>query len=112
MKLCFHQGSGPQAKSRTMSISAEFGPLKRMMPIPVAMPILDALSVTLPANLGNVSQKYNPFAGVDQVCIAGIRDEVEVLASLQRPKKVHYSATLIRNHCKLPNASIGDIPWH
>jgi serine/threonine-protein kinase ATR len=71
IKLSFYPG---QAKAKTVNIQSEFSALKRMMPVGVIMP------------LSNV--KYNPFPAGDYPTISGIEDEVEILASLQRPKKV------------------------
>ncbi|KAJ7539120.1 hypothetical protein O6H91_11G077400 [Diphasiastrum complanatum] len=84
IKLCFYAG---QPKAQMLSISAEFSSLKRMMPVGVVMPIQRALTVTLPAN-GVTDSSYNPFPAGDDSTISGIKDDVEILASLQRPKKV------------------------
>jgi serine/threonine-protein kinase ATR len=84
IKLSFYPG---QAKAKTVNIQSEFSALKRMMPVGVIMPLQKALTVSLPADgLSNV--KYNPFPAGDYPTISGIEDEVEILASLQRPKKV------------------------
>jgi serine/threonine-protein kinase ATR len=84
IKLSFYPG---QPKSRTVNIQAEFSALKRMMPVGVVMPLQKALTVTLPPDgLSNV--KYDPFPVGDYTTISGIMDDVEILASLQRPKKV------------------------
>lgn len=51
------------------------------------MPIQRALTLNLPAD-GINDETYNPFPAGDCSTIEAIRDEVEVLVSLQRPKKV------------------------
>lgn len=93
IKLSFYSG---QAKSKTVNIQSEFGALKRMMPVGVIMPLQKALTVSLPAD-GLSNTKYNPFPAGDYPTISGIMDEVEILASLQRPKKVckYMLATII-----------------
>ncbi|KAH7278933.1 hypothetical protein KP509_38G065100 [Ceratopteris richardii] len=84
IKLCFHGGT---SKARSLTLSNEFGSLKRMMPVGVIMPVQRALTVTLPAD-GLANTSYNPFPAGDFSTISGIAEEVEILASLQRPKKV------------------------
>lgn len=84
IKLSFYPG---QPKAKTVNLQSEFSALKRMMPVGVIMPLQKALTVSLPADgLSNVN--YNPFPAGDYPTISGIMDEVEILASLQRPKKV------------------------
>ncbi|GBG70226.1 hypothetical protein CBR_g6357 [Chara braunii] len=84
IRLCFYGG---QPRSRQITISQDFAYLKRMMPVGVIMPVQRALTVTLPVD-GRTDHNHDPFAAGDYATIAGIVDEVEVLASLQRPKKV------------------------
>ncbi|XP_057837480.1 serine/threonine-protein kinase ATR isoform X2 [Cryptomeria japonica] len=84
IKLCFHGG---QPKSQTISISNDFAPLKRMMPVGVIMPVQLALTVTMPPD-GISDKNYDPFAAGNYATISGIGEEVEILASLQRPKKI------------------------
>eukprot|EP00897_Mesotaenium_endlicherianum_P000569 jgi/Mesen1/10512/ME000083S10013 len=84
--LCNHN-SGGQSKARTLSIGAEFGRLKRMMPLGILMPVQKALSVALPTD-GLTDPCYDPFPAGDCTTVVGIQDEVEILASLQKPKKV------------------------
>ncbi|KAL2643558.1 hypothetical protein R1flu_011145 [Riccia fluitans] len=84
IRLCMYSG---QPKAKTVSLSTEFGYLKRMMPVGVIMPLQRALTVTLPPR-GLTDINYNPFPPAEFSTIAGIGDEIEILASLQRPKKV------------------------
>jgi serine/threonine-protein kinase ATR len=84
IRLCFHQ---PSAKARVITLSNDFGSLKRMMPVGIIMPVQRALTVTLPTD-GLTNASYNPFASGDYSTISGIGEEIEILASLQKPKKV------------------------
>ena len=102
IKLCFHgsnagkdQNEISASRARSMSLGGEFKALKRMMPIGVVMPVQRALTVALPAD-GVPTQGYNPFPTGQCATICGIADGVEILQSLQRPKKV---CTLA---CQLP----------
>ncbi|KAL8622808.1 hypothetical protein ACOMHN_026929 [Nucella lapillus] len=74
----------------TMSMSQHFKTLKRMadenMFCEILLPLQSAMTVTLPASMGEQGQ-HNPFPG-RQICIKGFEDTVEVLQSLQRPKKI------------------------
>ena len=56
------------------------------MPLDVMMPVNTGLTLTLPTS-GHTERQHQPFAEV--VTIADIKDEVELLPSLQKPKKVH-----------------------
>ncbi|KAH9318621.1 hypothetical protein KI387_020390 [Taxus chinensis] len=84
INLCFHGG---QPKAQTISISNDFSALKRMMPVGVIMPVQQALTVTLPPD-GISDRNYDPFSAGNYATISGIGEEVEILASLQRPKKI------------------------
>ncbi|KAL5713935.1 non-specific serine/threonine protein kinase [Ranunculus cassubicifolius] len=88
IKLCFHPGQQP--KARTINISTEFSALKRMMPLGIIMPIQQALTVTLPSYEKNLTGplRSDIFSATELVTISGIKDEAEILTSLQRPKKV------------------------
>lgn len=87
IKLCFHPG---QSRTKTINISTEFSTLKRMMPLGIIMPVQQALTVTLPAYDTYLSDppRHNIFSDSELVTISGIADEAEILASLQKPKKV------------------------
>ncbi len=58
----------------------------RMMPLDVMVPTTGGLTLTLPTS-GLTEKSHNPFGQV--ITIAGIKDEVVIMSSLQRPKKVH-----------------------
>ncbi|KAF9600434.1 hypothetical protein IFM89_009349 [Coptis chinensis] len=87
IKLCFHPG---QPKARTINIATEFSALKRMMPLGIIMPIQQALTVSLPSFDANMTDplRSDIFSATDIATISGIKDEAEILSSLQRPKKV------------------------
>lgn len=59
--------------------------LMRMMPLDVMVPTTGGLTLTLPAS-GLTEKAHNPFGQV--ITISGIKDEVVIMSSLQRPKKV------------------------
>lgn len=61
--------------------------LKRMMPLPIIVPVQSSLNVGLPPS-GKSESSYCPFQG--SVCIEDIEDEVKIMASLQRPKKIAF----------------------
>ncbi|KAL6494861.1 hypothetical protein OROGR_031661 [Orobanche gracilis] len=87
IKLCFHPG---QTKARTINILTEFSALKRLMPVEIIMPIQESLTVNLPSYDVKLSDSgtSNFFSNSDLPTISGIADEAEILASLQRPKKI------------------------
>ncbi|KAF9601547.1 hypothetical protein IFM89_020375 [Coptis chinensis] len=87
IKLCFHPG---QPKARTINIATEFSALKRIMPLGIIMPIQQALTVSLPSFDANMTDplRSDIFSATDIATISGIKDEAEILSSLQRPKKV------------------------
>ncbi|XP_062019493.1 serine/threonine-protein kinase ATR isoform X1 [Rosa rugosa] len=87
IKLCFH---ACQTKAKTINVSTEFSLLKRMMPLGIIMPIQQSLTVSLPTYDGKLtdSLKSDIFSATDLPTISGIRDEAEILSSLQRPKKI------------------------
>ncbi len=63
---------------------AEFSTLSRMMPVDVVLPLTSTLSAVMPQ--GALPRGYDPFGA--PVTIVEIRDDVIVMASMQRPKKV------------------------
>eukprot|EP00850_Spirogloea_muscicola_P000260 SM000001S04662 [mRNA] locus=s1:1542427:1556327:- [translate_table: standard] len=84
IRLCFHAG---QPKQKMMSISSDFGQLKRMMPLDVVLPLQRALTVAMPPD-GLTDRGFNAFPVGEHATILGICEDVEILQSLQRPKKV------------------------
>ena len=59
----------------------------RMMPLDVMMPTTGQLTLTLPPSAVG-GKSHNPFGSL--TTIAGIKDEVIVMPSLQKPKKVNH----------------------
>eukprot|EP00850_Spirogloea_muscicola_P002685 SM000010S04323 [mRNA] locus=s10:934582:948443:- [translate_table: standard] len=84
IRLCFHAG---QPKQKVMSISSDFGQLKRMMPLDIVLPLQGALTVAMPPD-GLTDRGFNAFPVGEHATILGICEDVEILQSLQRPKKV------------------------
>ena len=67
----------------------------KMMPLEVMMPTTGQLTLTLPAS-GAAEKSHNPFGSL--ISIAGIKDEVVVMPSLQRPKKVQLQSRWLLWH--------------
>ena len=75
---------------RTMSAKSDMGQLVRMMPLDVLVPVNATLGLVLPA--GAVpARDHTPFS--DFVTIHGMRDRIEVMTSLQKPKKAGHCRT-------------------
>ncbi|BDA43155.1 Serine/threonine-protein kinase ATR at C-terminar half [Coccomyxa sp. Obi] len=83
IRLCNHPG--PDKRAKSMSARKEFSALMRMMPLDVMVPTTGGLTLTLPTS-GLTEKSHNPFGQV--ITIAGIKDEVVIMSSLQRPKKI------------------------
>lgn len=96
IRLCFHAS---QLKAKTINIATEFSALKRMMPVDIILPIQQSLTVSLPAYDPDLegSQQLDIFSTMDLPTISGISDEVEILSSLQRPKKVSIYSEMLFN---------------
>ncbi len=75
----------------------------KMMPLEVMMPTTGQLTLTLPAG-GAAEKSHNPFGSL--ISIAGIRDEVVVMPSLQRPKKVFSQSSPLYNPFYSHHASV------
>lgn len=69
-----------------LSIDTDFRALQRMMPLQVMVPLQAALIPTLPSGAAT-DVSFQPFNKV-LVTIRAFRDEVEVINSLQRPRKI------------------------
>jgi len=78
------------ASKHTLSMSHDFSVLKRLVSdddfSPILVPLQSAMTVTLPSGAGR-HQDHNPFPG-SLACIVGFEDTVDVLQSLQKPKKI------------------------
>ncbi|XP_048255679.1 serine/threonine-protein kinase ATR-like isoform X1 [Haliotis rufescens] len=88
-------------QSTTLSMSTHFKPLKRLLEddnfSSILLPLQSAMTVKLPNVLG-VASNHNAFPD-KQVYIKGFDDTIEILPSLQRPKKI----TLIGSDGKFYN---------
>ncbi|XP_045160246.2 serine/threonine-protein kinase ATR-like [Mercenaria mercenaria] len=86
LELCEKDLPGPS----TASIDKNFRPLKRLLEdesfTPVLLPLQSSMTVALP-NKVDKSSNHNPFPG-NQVYIQGFDDTIEILPSLQKPKKI------------------------
>ncbi|KAK3275904.1 hypothetical protein CYMTET_15995 [Cymbomonas tetramitiformis] len=91
IKLCFEKPKTPdgvrKAANKPFLVSRDFGVLKRMMPLHVMVPIQTALTATLPTD-GCTHMEHAPFGQLAQVTVHSLVEEVEVMASLQKPKKL------------------------
>lgn len=81
--------------SRSLSAKSEVGTLVRMMPLAVLMPTNASLGLVLPS--GKPEKTYQPFT--NSVTVADIKDRVEIMQSLQKPKK---ASTNILKHSTQP----------
>ncbi|KAJ3291727.1 serine/threonine-protein kinase M1 [Borealophlyctis nickersoniae] len=81
--LCNHQ-VGP--RENALSIKKSFRNLERMVPLRMIVPLQSTMTVTLPAD-GQSSSDHRPFPR-DSPTIHGFHDEVEIMHSLQRPRKI------------------------
>ncbi|XP_012937158.1 serine/threonine-protein kinase ATR [Aplysia californica] len=74
----------------TVSLSQMFKPLKRLLEgsnfSKILLPLQSAVTVNLPATVAE-GLNHNPFPD-DQIYIQGFEDTIEVLPSLQKPKKI------------------------
>ena len=75
---------------RTMSAKSDMGQLVRMMPLDVLVPVNATLGPVLPAS-GAPARDHTPFPEI--VTIHGMKDRIEVMTSLQRPKKAGHCRT-------------------
>lgn len=71
---------------QSISLKTEFRILQRMIPLDLIVPLQSSFLVNLPQKL-NSSSKHEPFPEY-QPTINGFRDEIDLINSLQRPKKI------------------------
>ena len=74
-----------------MHAKSDMSQLVRMMPLAVLVPTNALLGLVMPAS-GLTEKNHQPFA--DSVTIEKMEDRIDVMTSLQRPKKVHFSPHL------------------
>lgn len=86
LELCNKEYTG----SNNMSVSQHFKPLQRLLDdgnfSNIILPLQSNMTVMLPNTPGSHSS-HDPFPG-KEVFISGIDDMIEILPSLQRPKKI------------------------
>lgn len=82
LKVCDH----PISKGDTLSLRKTFPSLDRLAPISVAIPTLDALTVSLPFDAVDRSE-HKPFPD-PVVTFSSFEDAVKIMSSLQRPRKI------------------------
>ncbi|XP_028398063.1 serine/threonine-protein kinase ATR-like isoform X2 [Dendronephthya gigantea] len=84
-----------RGKENVLSMSHDFGMLKRFVSddkfSPIIIPLQSSLTVTLPTSHG-IDKDYYPFPD-SQPTFLGFEDKVDVLQSLARPKKVTVKAS-------------------
>ncbi|OCF42201.1 serine/threonine-protein kinase ATR [Kwoniella heveanensis CBS 569] len=73
-------------KKRTMSIDSNFAYVNSALPTRMILPLQDALTCVLPTTADTVLS-HNPFP-TKPIEIAGFDDRVDVMPSLQKPKKL------------------------
>ncbi|KAJ3040430.1 serine/threonine-protein kinase M1 [Rhizophlyctis rosea] len=81
--LCNHPVDQRQT---TFNISKNFRSLDRMAPLNMIVPLQTSMTVTMPTE-GQSLNLHQPFANAPPT-IHGFRDEVEIMHSLQRPRKI------------------------
>ena len=97
LKLCNFEITGRQT---TVSLSKGLGfPTHSVLPCPLVVPLQSNLTVNLPSATGQKGKKHNPFP-LDQptlqsssslivwVNIAAFEDEVDIMNSMQKPRKI------------------------
>lgn len=70
---------------RTMHAKSDMSQLVRMMPLAVLVPTNTLLGLVMPAS-GLTEKQHKPFTHA--VTIEKMEDRIDVMTSLQRPKKV------------------------
>jgi serine/threonine-protein kinase ATR len=81
--LCTHKVARQQ---NSLSMSRDFRTLLRMTPLDVILPLQSSLTVTLPITSFNYPS-HSPFAQ-NLPTIQGFMEEIDVINSLQRPRKI------------------------
>ncbi|TPX68250.1 hypothetical protein SpCBS45565_g03305 [Spizellomyces sp. 'palustris'] len=75
-----------QSRETTLSVSKNFRTLERMAPLRMIVPLQSTMTVTLPSGKQSATA-HRPFP-IDAPTIQGFHDEVEIMNSLQRPRKL------------------------
>ncbi|KAJ3342792.1 serine/threonine-protein kinase M1 [Gonapodya sp. JEL0774] len=83
LNLCNHS---VQPRETVLSINSDFRQLQRLTPTNIIVPLQALLTVALPSN-GQAAASHKPFPE-EQPTIMRFHDEVEIMSSLQRPRKI------------------------
>lgn len=77
-----------------LTLSSNFGHLKRLLrkPLKVIIPLQSALTVMLPPD-GKPEKNRRPFS-LNPVTIEGMKEEIEIMPSLQKPRKITLRVSL------------------
>ncbi|KAJ3131138.1 hypothetical protein HK100_006742 [Physocladia obscura] len=84
LNLCNFQIVG---KESSLSMAKDFRALKRMAPLQMIVPIQKTLTVTLPDDSRPSNSSHRPFP-FDPPTIEAFHDEIEIMNSLQKPRKI------------------------
>mmetsp|Transcript_33811 Transcript_33811/g.54794 ORF Transcript_33811/g.54794 Transcript_33811/m.54794 type:complete len:1076 (+) Transcript_33811:213-3440(+) len=74
------------SKAKVVLLQDTFKPLARLLPVPIMVPVQRALTVALPAD-GKSDTNHVAFPST-MTTIFEIRNEIEIMASLQKPRKI------------------------
>ncbi|TFK55398.1 hypothetical protein OE88DRAFT_1622542 [Heliocybe sulcata] len=83
LNLCEHE---PHGDERTFSMFKKFPALRRMMPSRLVIPLQGSLTANLPSTSAREA-RHQPFP-VDPPTFQDFQEEVEVMRSLAKPKKI------------------------
>ena len=85
----------PETKS--INIRRDFSSLKRMMPLTVAVPHQQTFHTLFQHGPHQETKAFDPFPE-ELITIANIEDEVEIMSSLQKPKKITFIGSNARSY--------------
>ncbi len=86
LDLC-NYSAGPSRQAQTYYMSKQFPKLAKYTQSQQIIPMQAQMTVTVPTHTRTPSEDYNPFPD-KLVTIRGFAEEIEVLRSLQKPKKI------------------------
>lgn len=91
-KLCNYDVGNKRQLSFKLSEASQLGALRRMLPINILVPVQAALTPSFSSgegdNAGWSGEHVKPFSDTCAVTIQSLENQVDLLSSLQRPKKV------------------------
>ncbi|KAI0271954.1 hypothetical protein BGY98DRAFT_1091035 [Russula aff. rugulosa BPL654] len=80
------RNAGPEARA-TLSMKRDIPQLAKLMPSPLIVPLQESLTTTLPPTSSTINSHHQPFP-LDLPTFNHIADEIEVMRSLAKPRKV------------------------